>query len=113
MKRIITAGILLCLMLTASVASAQAQLIVSDKLLKVVKVDEIKNRIEITGTENKPDNTTGYIYLDGRTKVHRDGETFDWKQLRRGWIIRVRGGVRFDMNVNARDIWVIETGPGD
>ncbi|MFP4498345.1 MAG: hypothetical protein ACLFQV_09065 [Vulcanimicrobiota bacterium] len=110
MKRVLMTVSCLCLLICFLVSSsAFAQLIIADGEHKVVKVDTIKNRIEITSVESKPDNTAGYIYVDGNTTTTKNGKLFDWKKLKKGWIIRVKGGVRFDMNVNAREIFVIKT----
>lgn len=107
-RKLMTLFLAILLLAAFSVSAAQAQLIENDKLLKVVKVDTDKSRIEICSTESKPDKTTGYVYLDGKTKCNKDGKAFDWKKLEKGWIIRVKGGVRFDMNVNAKEIWVVK-----
>jgi hypothetical protein len=107
-KRVIIFLLSLALLAAFAVSTARAQLIENDKLLKVVKIDTDKSRIEICSTSDKPDRTTGYVFVEGKTICHKDGKDFDWKKLEKGWVIRVRGGVRFDMNVNAKEIWVVK-----
>lgn len=100
-------AIFLAAIILLVISTAFAQLIIVDRNLKVVKVDTLKNRIEITGVDEKPDKTRGYVFVDGTTTVLKDDKPFDWKKLEKGWIIRVKGGVRVDTNVNAKKIWVI------
>jgi hypothetical protein len=90
-------------------SGAYAQLIIADKDVKVVKVDVDKERIEITRVDSTSFNTDGYLYITYKTKTYKNGNPFDWTKIKRGWIIRAKGGVRFDMNVNAEKIWVIKT----
>jgi opacity protein-like surface antigen len=107
--RILVAAVMLVVFLALVIAPAMAQLVIADRELRVVKVDPERRRIEIAAAStSNPDRTTGYIYISHKTKTYMNKDSFPWENLQKGWIIRVRGGVRIDMNVNAERIWVIE-----
>jgi len=109
MKRKTTIIIAIFMLVLTAFSVARAQLVVVDRKMKVVKTDPVKYRIEITGVDDKPDRSTGYVYVPGDTKCHKDGKLIDWKDLKKGWVIRVKGGVRMDMQVKAEEIWVVKT----
>jgi hypothetical protein len=109
-NRILIAVVMLVVFFTLLITQVMAQLIIADRELRIVKVDQEKRRIEITGVSaSDPDRTSGYVYITHRTKSYMDKNSFPWENLRKGWIIRVKGGVRIDMNVNAERIWVLKT----
>ena len=89
---------------------AQAQLVTVDKSVKVVKTDREKWRIEITAIDKKPDVATDYVFILEETECIKDGKPFNWEDIQKGWVIRVKGSLRFDTHINAKKIWVVDTG---
>ncbi len=100
--------LLLIAMVGLSVGVAKGQLIIEDKLYKVVKVVPEKYHIEITGLDEDPNVTRGYIFIPGNVKCYKEGKPFDWRKLKKGWIIRVKGGLRWDLKQKAEKIWVVK-----
>ncbi len=86
---------------------ASAQLVMVDKVVKITKVDIQRSRLEV-GTTSKGDETMMYVLVDGFTKVTHDGNPISWKQLRKGQLIRVVGGLTFELRISAKKIMVVQ-----
>jgi|GEM_PF-5146260 len=86
---------------------ASAQLVMVDKVVKITKVDLVRNRLEV-GTTSKGDETMLYLLIDGNTKVTHDGSPMSWKELRKGQLIRVVGGLTLELRISAKKIMVIQ-----
>lgn len=99
----LTAALLVVFFL-ALAAPSPAQLVLVDQKMRVTKVDKVKNRLEATNADRSSGIT--YILIDGSTKVHRKDRLVPWTQIQSGMIIRVKGGMTWDMKVKARDIWI-------
>jgi hypothetical protein len=109
-NQVLIAAVMLSVFLLLVIIPAMAQLVIADREMRVVKVDVEKRRIEITSVSApNPDNTQGYIYITHRTQAYKNNNSFNWENIQKGWIIRVKGGVRIDMNVNAQRIWILDT----
>ena len=98
-------GLLLLTLLPPELASAQ--IVMVDKCVKITKVDIERNRLEVGGT-GQNDETTLYVLIDGYTKVTHDGKPMSWKQLRKGQLVRVQGGLTLEMRISAKKITLIQ-----
>jgi len=86
-----------------------AQLVPVDKRVKIVNVDTKRSRLEVTETDKEK--TQLYVVIDGYTKVTHQGKEIRWTSLVKGQLIRVKGGLRIDGKIRARDIQLIKKEP--
>ena len=93
------------LILTAlSFQSAQAQLILVNEKFRVSKVDEKMSRLEAMPVDRTVKDIT-YIVIDGYTICSHKGKIVDWTTIKPETVIRVRGGLQWDMKVKAYKIY--------
>ncbi|MCD6310453.1 MAG: hypothetical protein J7M18_07035 [Candidatus Eremiobacteraeota bacterium] len=84
---------------------ADAQIILVNEKFKVVKVDVPKNRLEVVQLIDPKNKTITYVIVDGHTRCSTKGKPADWKDIKPGMIIRVKGGMRLDMKIKAKKIY--------
>ncbi|MHB2019743.1 MAG: hypothetical protein ACYCW6_22605 [Candidatus Xenobia bacterium] len=94
------------LLLLVPSAAAQAQLVSVDKTFRVVRTDTLQNRIEVSPVDGG--NTQTYILVNGYTRVTKQGQSVDWKDIPAGTIINVHGALTWDMKVKAQKIWYLD-----
>ena len=86
----------------------QAQLVVQNMKVKIVKVDRAMNRLEVRVHEGGNTNIQ-YVLIDGNTKFsHKNKQlTLDqaWSQFKPNMIVRVKGGMTWDIKVKAKSIY--------
>jgi hypothetical protein len=82
-----------------------AQLVPVDKRVRIVKVDINRSRLEVTETDKEK--TMLYVVIDGYTKVTYQGKPISWTTLKKGQLLRVKGGLRIDGKIRAKDIYLI------
>ncbi|MBI2267640.1 MAG: hypothetical protein HYU64_21145 [Armatimonadetes bacterium] len=86
----------------------EAQLVLVDMKVKIVKVDRGKDRLEVRVHEGGNKNVQ-YVEIDGSTKFSARNREVSraraWSLLRRGMIIRVKGGFKFDLKIRAKYIY--------
>ena len=73
------------------------------EVYKVLKVDEQKMRIEVC----RPDQgkTQTYILISMETKVYQNDAEIKWTQIQPNSVIKVEGGMTWDLKVKAKKIW--------
>jgi len=96
------------MMIWITSAVSSAQLVIVRKKVKVVKVDTNRDRIEITGVDD-PMRTIGYVHVYDKTDVTWNGRSYPWYKIRPGWIIGIKGGLRWDGHINAKEIEILKT----
>jgi hypothetical protein len=113
MKHKVTAAILTTVFLfTLIISSASAQLIIHDARYRVVQVDPVNGRVELTTLDGNPCRTIRYAYIAPDSMVvTQQGRGIPYTSLQPGWTIRVRGGVRMDANITTEKITILERGP--
>ncbi|MCL5037713.1 MAG: hypothetical protein M1269_11450 [Chloroflexi bacterium] len=109
MKKYMTWTLLIIFVTTAMFFSvtrkACAQLVLVNEKFKVVKLDIPKGRLEVRQLIDEKNKTITYVLVDGNTKCSVDGRAADWKDIKPGTIIRVKGGMRLDMKIQAKKIY--------
>jgi hypothetical protein len=97
---------------TLIISSASAQLIMHDARYRVVQIDTVNNRVELTTLDGNPCRTIRYAFVEPNTLVVTEhGRGIPYTSLQPGWVIRVSGGVRMDANITADKINVLERRP--
>jgi hypothetical protein len=97
---------------TLIISSASAQLIIHDARYRVVQVDTVNRRVELTTLEGNPCRTIRYAMVEPESLVVTEyGRGIPYTSLQPGWVIRVRGGVRLDANITTEKITVLERRP--
>lgn len=96
---------LLGILLTASV---QAQLILENMKVKIVKVDKVKNRLEVR-VHDGGNKDVQYVLIDGNTKFSHKEKPVSlaraWQTFKPGMMIRVKGGITWDLKLKAKYIY--------
>ena len=106
MKRIILLSAFILVCFVFAMYPADAQLIIHNAVHKIKKVDLKKNRLEVENAESPNPQNVMYVLIDNNTVVNMHGKQISWTQLKPGMIIRVEGGVQFDIHIKAKKIWV-------
>jgi len=93
------------LILTAlSLQKAQAQLVLVNEKFRVSKVDVKMSRLEVLPVDGDIKTIT-YILVDGYTICSHKNRIVDWTEIQPDTVIRVRGGMQWDMKVKAYKIY--------
>lgn len=87
---------------------AQAQLVLTNQKMKIVKVERKFNRLQARVHEvNKGE--IQYVLIDGNTRFSHDSKpvSYDqaWKMFREGMIFRVKGGFTMTGKIKAKSIY--------
>lgn len=109
-NRILTISVIALLLVFLAVSSASAQLVMVRKRMKVVKIDVPHRKIHVAGVDD-PMNTLGYVEVQPETTTTYNGRPFDWRRIKKGWIIFARGGMTWNMHLKADRIKVLDTTP--
>ncbi len=90
-------------------SEAQAQLILVNLKVKIVKVERKKNRLQVRVHE-KGNKNVQYIEIDDNTKFSKNNKqlSYDeaWKIFKENQIIRVKGGYTMSLHVKAKQIYM-------
>ncbi|MCL5773573.1 MAG: hypothetical protein M1536_04260 [Firmicutes bacterium] len=88
-----------------------AQLVLVEKRVKIIRVDINRSRLEVAETGRGDTTTLLYVVIDGYTKVWHLNKRINWKSLKKGQLIMVKGGLRWDGKIKANDIYLIKKSP--
>lgn len=101
--------IMLIAIMAMTAPAADAQLILVNLRVKIVKVERENNRLQARVHE-KGNKNIQYIEIDGNTKFSKDNKpiTFEeaWQIFKKDQIIRVKGGYTMSVHVKAKQIYM-------
>jgi len=87
-----------------SLATAHAQLVLVNEKYRVKKVDTKMSRLEVLPVDSTIKNIT-YVLVDGYTICSHKGKVVDWTDIEPETIVRVKGGLQWDMKIKAYKIY--------
>jgi hypothetical protein len=88
--------------------TVQAQLVVENMRVKIVKVDRPLNRLEVRVHDGGNTNIQ-YVLIDGNTKFSSKNKIITqnqaWNEFKPDMIVRVKGGMTWDLKLKAKTIY--------
>lgn len=88
---------------------ADAQLVLVNLKVKIVKVERKNNRLQVRVHE-KGNKDVQYVYFDSKTQFSQNNRrlTYDqaWRVFHKDQIIRVKGGYKMNLTVKARSVYM-------
>jgi hypothetical protein len=93
---------------TLATPPAQAQLIVLNRVVRVVNVDPTKGIIEVAPLDEPGRDSDVVVDTDTRMFMFdKQVPSFSWHLLRKGMKIRVQGGATWDVRVRAKKVFIL------
>lgn len=80
-----------------------AQMLITSGEYKVVKVDTEKMRIEVCRPDKNETQT--YVLISTETRCYHENKLVPWTEIKKDTIIRVEGGMTWDIKIKAKTIW--------
>lgn len=102
MKRLLIAMMALAV-LAGAVPAVHGQLVSVHKIYRVNRVDVPKHRVEVHYLNDQT--VTLFVNVNSKTQVlNRQHHAMSWRQLRKGDVIRVKGGLEAGGQISGKTI---------